>query len=196
MLLRHLSNFRVIGKLSTQISCFPDLQDLMIRCRVDSRLALSQWETTETPVMLFLIGWVQTQNQPWDVLCHIALISIPIPTLHQYNTLHLYLSSHFSLHHQTSNISCTLVGNKLVDHSYVVAASTASQHCSNYIFILDLTPGFNGLGKQRQMQDETRNIQVFLFGALYTRGLTVFCPCLWIFVSPKSHLCHWHSSVR
>ena len=47
---------------------------------------------------------------------------------------------------ETSNISHTLVGNKIVDHSDVVK-STACQHCSNYIFILDLTPGFNGLGK-------------------------------------------------
>ena len=38
------------------------------------------------------------------------------------------------IYHQTSNISLTLVGNISVDHS-------------NYIFILDLPPGFNGLGK-------------------------------------------------
>ena len=44
---------------------------------------------------------------------------------------------------QTSNISCTL-GNKLVDNSHVVIAS---QHCFNYIFILDLIPSSNGLGK-------------------------------------------------
>ena len=37
---------------------------------------------------------------------------------------------------QTSNISGTLVGNKIDDHC-----------CSKYIFILDLTPGFNVLGK-------------------------------------------------
>ena len=36
---------------------------------------------------------------------------------------------------QTSNISSTLVGNKIVDHS------DASRRCFNYIFILDLTPG-------------------------------------------------------
>ena len=43
---------------------------------------------------------------------------------------------------QTSNISHTLVGNKMVDRSDVVGASPVS-----YIFILDATPGFNGLGK-------------------------------------------------
>ena len=47
------------------------------------------------------------------------------------------------IYRQTSNIRRTLVGNKLVGHSDVVGAA-----CSNYIFILDLTPGFNGLGKK------------------------------------------------
>ena len=40
---------------------------------------------------------------------------------------------------QTPNVSRALVGNKFVDHPNVV--------CSNCIFILDLTPGFNGSGK-------------------------------------------------
>ena len=44
------------------------------------------------------------------------------------------------------------------------------QRCSNFIFILNLTPGFNGIG-QRQLQDETRNIQFLWFGAFYIRGL-------------------------
>ena len=59
----------------------------------------------------------------------------------------------------TSNIRLTLVGDKIIDHSDVVGASpfgaapTTSSfsnyhwHCSNYIFILDLTSGFNGLDK-------------------------------------------------
>ena len=45
---------------------------------------------------------------------------------------------------KTSNISRTLVGNKIVDNSDVVGASLV---CSNYIFILDLPPGYNGLSK-------------------------------------------------
>ena len=43
---------------------------------------------------------------------------------------------------QTSNIRHTLVGNKIVDR-WDVVGSTACRRCSNYIFILDLTPGFN-----------------------------------------------------
>ena len=48
------------------------------------------------------------------------------------------------IYRQVSNIRRTFVGNKIVDHSDVVIAC---RRCSNYIFILDLTPGFKGLGK-------------------------------------------------
>ena len=47
-----------------------------------------------------------------------------------------------AIYRQTSNKSHTLVANKIVDHSDVVGRC-----CSNYIFIHDLTPGFNELGK-------------------------------------------------
>ena len=42
------------------------------------------------------------------------------------------------------------------------------RRCSNYIFILDLISGSNGLGK-----DDTRNILVLGFDATYIRGITV-----------------------
>ena len=48
------------------------------------------------------------------------------------------------MYRKVSNISCTLVGNKIDDHSDVIRASPVG---SNYIFILNLTHGFNGLGK-------------------------------------------------
>ena len=44
---------------------------------------------------------------------------------------------------QLSNIRCTL-GYKFVDHS--CSWSITCRRCSNYIFFLDLAPGFNGLG--------------------------------------------------
>ena len=58
-------------------------------------------------------------------------------------------------YHQISNISYTLVGNKIVDNSDVFEASStlrcswnlACWRCSNYIFILNFTPGFNRLHK-------------------------------------------------
>ena len=46
---------------------------------------------------------------------------------------------------QTSNIRHTLVGNIIVDNRR--SWSIACRRCSNYIFIINLTPGFNGLGK-------------------------------------------------
>ena len=52
--------------------------------------------------------------------------------------------------HQTSNISRTFVGNKIVDHSDACSWSIACRRCSNYIFIRDLTPGFNGLGNDNR----------------------------------------------
>ena len=45
---------------------------------------------------------------------------------------------------KTSNISRTFVGNKIVDHC---SWNIACRRCSNYIFILDLTFGFKGFGK-------------------------------------------------
>ena len=44
------------------------------------------------------------------------------------------------------DIKRSLAGNKLADHPDVVGA-IACRRCFNYIFILNLTPGFNGLGK-------------------------------------------------
>ena len=58
---------------------------------------------------------------------------------------------------QVSIISCTLVGNKIVVQSDVVGVSP-----SNYIFILYLTPGFTGLGKDNC---KTR-LETFKFGDL------------------------------
>ena len=63
-----------------------------------------------------------------------------------------FYDSGYYAYHQVSDISRTLFGNKIVDHSDV-----ACWRCSNYIFILDLTPGFIGLGTGN-CQDETRNI--------------------------------------
>ena len=59
---------------------------------------------------------------------------------------------------KTSNISRTLEGNKIVDHSDVDGASPVGATPTTF-FILDLIPGFNAsMEGQRQLQDETRNI--------------------------------------
>ena len=63
----------------------------------------------------------------------------------------------------------TLVGREIVDHSDVVEQCLSV--LLKYIFILDYT-WLQGIG-QRQLQDETKNIQVLGFGASCTRSLMV-----------------------
>ena len=67
---------------------------------------------------------------------------------------HTYM--HTGGYHQTSNISRTLVGNKIVDHSDVVGASSPVA-----LLLLHLHPRLNAwlqwIG-QRQLQDDARNI--------------------------------------
>ena len=60
------------------------------------------------------------------------------------------------VYRQTSNIKRTWEGFKIVDHSDVVGASLVG---ANYIFILDLTPDFDGLGQENVRRDE--NLQNF-----------------------------------
>ena len=70
------------------------------------------------------------------------------------------------MYSQTSNISCTLVGNKIVDHSDVVGASPVGAAPTACSF---LTPGLDGLDKDNcKMRQET-----FKFWDLvpYTRDL-------------------------
>ena len=72
---------------------------------------------------------------------------------------------------QTSKIWCTFVGNKIVDHSDVVGASTAPT-------IYDLTPGFNGLGEDNcKMRWETFK---FLDLVSYIRRLMAFFRMVWV----------------
>ena len=70
----------------------------------------------------------------WIIQLHLSFMTTHLTYFYMWKgTIPAHLSFKY---HQTSNISHTLVGNKLVDHSDVVGASP-----------VDLTPGFNGLGK-------------------------------------------------
>ena len=69
---------------------------------------------------------------------------------------------------KTSNISRILVGNKIVDNSDVVGASALLQ--LHMIFSLNLTPGFNGLGKDHCK----RRQETFKFWYLVRLILEVF----------------------
>ena len=72
---------------------------------------------------------------------------------------------------QASNISCTLLGNKIVDHSDIAGASPGSVLLQLHLHS-QLNTWFQWIG-QRQLQDRTGNIEVFGFGVTYIRGLTV-----------------------
>ena len=62
-----------------------------------------------------------------------------------------HIPTSYFIYRPTSYLSRTLPGNNIIDCSDVVKASPvyhyASRRCSNYISILDLPLGFNGLGK-------------------------------------------------
>ena len=88
---------------------------------------------------------------------------------------------------QVSNIRRIIVGNKICRLLRCSSWSIACRRCSNYIFILDLTPGFIGLGKDNC---KTRR-EVFKFGdfgASYIRGFTVLLTMLTRMAIP---FCPW-----
>ena len=71
------------------------------------------------------------------------------------------------MYRYTSDISGTLAGNKIVDHSDVVGA-----------WPVDAAPTISScstsMNRAAQLQNETKNVEVFFwFGAAYTRGLVV-----------------------
>ena len=69
----------------------------------------------------------------------------------------IYSSCESYIYCQVSNIRCTSVGNKIV-HLLRCSWSIPFRRCSNYIFILDLTPGFNRLCKDNcKPRQETFN---------------------------------------
>ena len=70
-------------------------------------------------------------------------------------------------YHKTSNISRTVVSNKIVDNSDVAGASPvgAAPTTSSFTWLQWI--------ERRQLQEDTRDIWVCGFGATYTRGFTV-----------------------
>ena len=61
----------------------------------------------------------------------------------------------YPTYHKISNIRHTLIGNKIV-RSLRCRLSFACRRCTNYIFILDLTPGLKGLGKDNFKMRQVR----------------------------------------
>ena len=80
----------------------------------------------------------------WCILLH-SFIPVRSIQLTSYNCCSAMV------YHQTSNINRILLGNKFL--SLRCSWSIVCRRCFNYIFIPDLTPGFNGLG--RPLPDKT-----------------------------------------
>ena len=66
------------------------------------------------------------------------------------------------------NISHTLVGNKIADHSDVVGASPVGAAPTTYLHS-QLDTWLQWIGQRQSTENETRNIQVLGFGVLYWR---------------------------
>ena len=92
------------------------------------------------------------------------------------------------IYRQVSNIRRTLAGNKIVHHSNVVRASPVGA-APTTIFILDLTPGFIGLGKGN-CKTRRETIKFLGFGASYIRDFTVdiLCSVPWL---SMIWICFW-----
>ena len=80
-------------------------------------------------------------TRPSAAMIYRSLSSMRTDLRYQY-----YVEKWQKMYCKTSNISHTLVGDQNF-WSLRCSWSIACQHCSNYTFILDLTPVFNGLGK-------------------------------------------------
>ena len=74
------------------------------------------------------------------------------------------------MYRQASIISRTIVGNSIADHSDVVGASPVDAAPTTSHSPLNTWLQYN---TQRQLQAETRNIQIVVFGAPYIRDFTV-----------------------
>ena len=127
---------------------------LLIFFRVVS-LALGQWHNCPCASLIFTeITAARNRPQqktadenrelPWMTTTYSSMVASEDAAI---VTIKLESSQHsvFIDKTQISNTSCTLAGNTIVDHW--CRRNSACRRCSNYIFILDLTPGFNGLGK-------------------------------------------------
>ena len=87
-----------------------------------------------------------------------------------WKTFYLYFIRILDTYCQTSNLSGTLVGNKIADHSDVVGASPVGSTPTKTSF---LTLDFNGLNKDNWIQD-VKHLSLG-FGAPYIDGLAQDC---------------------
>ena len=107
----------------------------------------------------------------WWVVAYFApsfskliVIFLPISPTEYIVITNLYLLGTLIFHwyRKTSNISRTLVDNKIVDHSDVDGASPVAAPTTSSLYFIDLAPGFNRLSEDNHM---TRR-KTFAFGDL------------------------------
>ena len=116
------------------------------------------------PNVLFIqTTWEYRRSIYYTRSCLVKWYSMWRNVLEKYSCKHCWRTSawnvciniHYENYRQNPNISHTWTGNKIVDPSDVVGASPVGA-APSYNFILDLTPGFNGLGKDNgKMRRET-----------------------------------------
>ena len=133
------------------------LYDIVLFVSSSSRCSTDYIERRKQPELDWTLplkqGACQTENQ-FKMLWF---------SLHLESTLPLIYSTIRSdnTYRQTSNISYTC-------WSLRCSRSIACRRCSNYFFIIDLTPDFNGLGKTTARRDE-KHLRFLLWCELYQR---------------------------
>ena len=91
------------------------------------------------PALVQIMAWRRPGDKPLSEPMLVILLT------HIYASLCL---NELRYYHQTSNISCSWLGDNKVDHSDVVGASPVSAAPTTSAFLTPgLTPGFNGLDK-------------------------------------------------
>ena len=120
--------------------------------------------------LMYTTAWAVWQFSHFNLCQNIQLT---ITKICRYNFCEFRVLSIATKYRKTSNISSTLVCNKIVDNSDVVGASIACRRCSKYIFILNLTPGFNGLSDDncKRIQETFKFwdlVELMLEGLRYT----------------------------
>ena len=93
-------------------------------------------------------GWASNQDAS-DYKCHRAHYDVAVMLHEAMMAQFINTHTHRYMHHRASMSHYRQVSNirQLNCWSLRCSWSIACRRCSNYIFILDLTPGFNGLGK-------------------------------------------------
>ena len=107
---------------------------------------------------------------------------------------HITLAAIIGVYRQTSNISHTLVGKKIVDQLDVVGASPAGATPTTSSFSTEQLASMVCLGKDN-CKTRRERFKLFGFGVTYIRGLTVYLGALFFSQVTTNHLKVWQPWV-